>query len=46
MLKEKIVVQTGKKVYPELTFEQLEKMVKLLNEGYSEEEAKEEALKP
>ncbi len=38
-------VDTTKKEYPELTFEQLVQFTKLLNQGLSEEEAYKEVTK-
>lgn len=40
----KIEVQTEGKEYPDMTLEQLKVMVKYLNQGMSEEEAKTKAL--
>lgn len=45
MIKEKISVSVEKQEYPDMTFAQLQRMVELMNQGISEQEAKEEAMK-
>lgn len=41
----KLNIQTDKKEYPELTLSQLETLVDLLNQGYTEKEAMAEVIK-
>ncbi len=45
MINKNTSISTESKEYPEMTFEQLQRMVELMNQGVSEEEAKEEAMK-
>ncbi len=45
MINKNTSISTESKEYPEMTFEQLKRMVELMNQGISEEEAKEEAMK-
>ena len=44
MIREKISVSVEKQEYPDMTFAQLQRMVELMNQGISEEEAKARAL--
>lgn len=43
-VREKSNIEIEKKEYPEMTFEQIQKMVELLNQGKTEEEARNEAV--
>jgi len=43
-MKANLNVLTEAKEYPDMTFEQLKRMVELMNQGISEEEAKARAL--
>ena len=45
MIKKHTSISTESKEYPDMTFEQLKLIVELLNQGISEEEAKEEVIK-
>ena len=45
MINKNTSILTESKEYPEMTFEQLQRMVELMNQGISEEEAKEEVMK-
>lgn len=45
MIKKHTSISTESKEYPEMTFEQLKRMVELMNQGISEEEAREEVMK-
>lgn len=45
MIKESISVSVEKQEYPEMTFAEIQKMVELMNQGISEQEAREEAMK-
>ena len=45
MINKNTNISTESKEYPEMTFAQLQRMVELMNQGISEEEAKEEAMK-
>ena len=45
MIKKHMNISTESKEYPNMTFEQLKRMVELMNQGISEEEAKEEVMK-
>jgi hypothetical protein len=44
-MKSTVAINTESKEYPEMTFEQIKRMVELMNQGISEQEAKEEAMK-
>ncbi len=44
MIKKHTSISTESKEYPDMTFEQLKRMVELMNQGISEEEAKARAL--
>ena len=44
MLKEYIKVKTGKKEYKDLTFQEVEKLVLYLEQGFDEIEAKQKVL--
>lgn len=44
MLKNSVLVEDEKKEYPDMTLEQIKVMVKYLNAGLTEEEAKKKAL--
>ena len=44
-MKSTVAIKTESKEYPDMTFEQLQRMVELMNQGISEEEAREEAMK-
>lgn len=43
-MKSQIIIKDDKKEYPNMTLEQITKMVEYLNQGMSEEEAKAKAL--
>jgi len=43
-MRSSVTVQTDKQEYPDMTFAQLQRMVELMNQGISEEEAKARAL--
>ncbi len=45
MIKKHTSISTESKEYPEMTFTQLKRMVELMNQGVSEKEAREEAMK-
>ena len=43
-MKSTVAIKTESKEYPDMTFAQLKRMVELMNQGISEEEAKARAL--
>ena len=43
-MKSIVAIKIESKEYPDMTFEQLKRMVELMNQGISEEEAKARAL--
>ncbi len=43
-MKENIKLKTESKEYPEMTFDQLKRMVDLMNQGLTEQEARERVL--